>query len=803
MKYICILCWFLWAPATAQLQTITIKDSQTGEGLEMVTLLSESPKLFATTNHKGEADISAFKNVLNIQVLGFGYKTVVKSFAEIEQAGFILQLDASAAHFEEIVVTATRWKQSSKNVPAKISVISPKDVTSYNPQTAADMLGSTGEVFIQKSQQGGGSPMIRGFATNRLLYAVDGVRMNSAIFRAGNIQNVIALDPFAIENTEIFFGPGSIIFGSDAIGGVMSFQTLTPQLSASEDLLITGKAVSRYASANSEFTKHFDVNAAGKKFSYVASLTHADYGHLQMGKNGPDSYLKHYTVQRLDSMDRVFENKDPMVQDPTAYSQLNLMQKLRFRPNAEWNFEYAFHLSESSEFSRYDRLIETQSNGLPVSAVWNYGPQIWRMHNLSISQVTSNKFYDGMTLRLAHQYFEESRIDRRLNHHRLRNNLEEVNAFSINLDFEKDIHKHRIHYGLEYVVNDVNSTGTAVDIRNGSAIQVPDRYPASVWKSYAAYANYQYKVSDRLLLQAGARIGAYDIQSDFTRHLVFFPFDFTNSTVKNSAAIGSLGFVYRPAEKWRLHVNLGTGFRAPNVDDIGKIFDFVSGEVIVPNTSLKAEYAYNGEIGITKIFGERIKLELAAYYTYLDHAMVRRAFQVNGQDSILYDGQMSKVYAIQNAAYGRVSGLNAGIEIKLFSGWSLLSKYNYQSGKEEMDNGEVKPSRHAAPAFGMTQLVFHKKKLDLQFYAVYSASVIYEDLNPEEQSKLAIYAKDANGNPYSPSWYTINFKTMYQLHENWTLSAGIENLTDQRYRPYSSGLVAGGRNFILALRAGF
>jgi hemoglobin/transferrin/lactoferrin receptor protein len=61
----------------------------------------------------------------------------------------------------------------------------------------------------------------------------------------------------------------------------------------------------------------------------------------------------------------------------------------------------------------------------------------------------------------------------------------------------------------------------------------------------------------------------------------------------------------------------------------------------------------------------------------------------------------------------------------------------------------------------------------------------------------------SNGDPFSPNWYTLNFKAMYQFHTNFSVSAGIENLTDQRYRPYSSGMVAPGRNFIISLRANF
>ena len=182
--------------------------------------------------------------------------------------------------------------------------------------------------------------------------------------------------------------------------------------------------------------------------------------------------------------------------------------------------------------------------------------------------------------------------------------------------------------------------------------------------------------------------------------------------------------------------------------------------------------------------------------------MVRREYQVNGNDSILYNCEMSKVYAIQNAAYGTVFGFNAGVELKLASGFSILSRYNYQLGTEEMDNGTVSRSRHAAPAYGTTRFTYQRENIHLQLYALYSAAVSYENLNEEERQKPVIYAIDTNGNPYSPAWYTFNFKAKYQFSPQLAVTAGVENITDQRYRPYSSGMVAGGRNFIIALRVG-
>ena len=126
------------------------------------------------------------------------------------------------------------WEEDKKEVPVKINTITKKEADFFNPQTSADLLTASNEVFVQKSQLGGGSPMIRGFAANSVLLVIDGVRMNNAIYRSGNLQNVISLDPNTIERTEVIFGPGSIIYGSDALGGVFSFTSRNPVLSGSD-----------------------------------------------------------------------------------------------------------------------------------------------------------------------------------------------------------------------------------------------------------------------------------------------------------------------------------------------------------------------------------------------------------------------------------------------------------------------------------------------------------------------------------------------------------------------------------------
>ena len=719
----------------------------------------------------------------------------VFAFSQTEQDSIKISKELS-----EVIISANRWKQYSKDVPQKVSIISQAKVALHNPQTAADLLTISGKIFMQKSQQGGGSPMIRGFATNRLLYAVDGIRMNTAIFRGGNIQNVISLDPFATEQTEVVFGPGSVMYGSDAIGGVMSFQTLTPQFSSTTKSIVSGNAVSRFSSSNNEKTGHFDVNVGWKNWATITSITSNEFGDLKMGSHGPEEYLRPFYVQRQNGVDVVVTNEDPLVQKPTAYSQVNFMQKFRFQPNENWDFQYGLHFSETSSYSRYDRHIRYNSLGLPRYGEFYYGPQKWIMNNLNITHQSNSKLFDEMVLRLAHQFFEESRVSRNMNNSNREIRTEKVNAYSINVDFSKAISlTHKAYYGVEYVFNDVNSTGINQNIAAGTSQAGPSRYPQATWQSMGVFVNNQYLVTDKTSLQAGLRYNKYILKADFDT--TFYPFPFTEAHIDNGSLTGSAGIVFRPTDKWVISSNVATAFRSPNVDDVGKVFDSEPGSVVIPNPNLEAEYAYNVDLNVAKMFGKSVKVDVSTYYTLLDNALVRRDFTLNGASEIVYDGELSQVQAIQNAAKANVYGIQAGVEVKLPTGFRFSTDLNFQKGEEELDNGDKSPSRHAAPFFGISRVGYANSKVDLELNFQFSDKVAFKDLAEEEKGKKEIYARDRNGNPYSPSWYTLNLKSMYKLTENFTLTAGIENITDQRYRPYSSGIVAPGKNIILAVRA--
>lgn len=191
-----------------------------------------------------------------------------------------------ALNLDELVLSVSKWEQNKNEIPQKIIDINQKMIIRNNPQTSADMMSQTGAVFVQKSQLSGGSPMIRGFATNRVLMVVDGVRMNNAIYRSGNLQNILSIDPQTLQKAEVVFGPGAIIYGSDAIGGVMDFHTTEPLFSSTKKTMFNANIMTWYASVNHEKTIHGNVNVAGKRWAIFSAFTYSDFDDLKMGKRG-------------------------------------------------------------------------------------------------------------------------------------------------------------------------------------------------------------------------------------------------------------------------------------------------------------------------------------------------------------------------------------------------------------------------------------------------------------------------------------------------------------------------------------
>ncbi len=787
---------FQWARS----QEITVREMDTGEAVTNVAVFNQDKSKTTLTGFNGKCDLSRFERNERITFRHLSYQTLRITKAQILRQGGTIYLSLNPEQLEEVVMSVSKWEQQKKDIPQKIATIDARTIAFTTPQTAADLLQHSGKVFVQKSQLGGGSPMIRGFATNRLLLSVDGVRMNNAIFRGGNIQNVISVDPFSIKSTEVIFGPGSVIYGSDAIGGVMNFYTLEPQYASKSAKHFMGNINYRHATANREHTTHLDMNFGSKKWAFLSSISFNDFDDLKMGRYGPEEYLRKQYVGRVANSDSLLSNPDPDLQRPTGYSQWNLMQKISHKPNNHWDIDLGLYYSSTSDYSRYDRLIRPGAQDMGLrSAEWYYGPQNWFMGKLQVLKKGIGKFYDGLKTTLAYQHFEESRFERNYRDPIRYGTEEGLGALSLNIDFEnKRIGDLRLYYGGEYIYNQVASSGTNFNVNSSTSENAPSRYPdGSTWQTAAAYLNAEYKAKPNLSLLSGMRYSHVWVQADFDR--TFYPFPFAEARLNNGALTGSLGVSWFPKANLQVTMNGATGFRSPNIDDIGKVFDSEPGAVVVPNPSLEPEYAYSVELGLMKNFNDKLVVEATTFYTYLVDALVRRDFLFNGQEEIEYNGELSDVQAIQNAANAYVYGFEFGVNAYLTENLSVQSNLTITRGYEEEDSGEDSPGRHVAPTFGDLHLLWKNARLKADLFLNFNGEISFDDLALSEQAKAYIYAIDPNGNPFSPSWHSLNFRSRYQITNKLHASLNVENISNQRYRPYSSGISAAGRNLILGL----
>lgn len=798
---ILILTGIIFLPVLALSQTLQVKDATTSESISNVVVYSSDGQIYQQTNASGVLSLEAFMQEDSLFFQHSAYQDLHLSMAEIRQTNYLVYMREKVIQMREAVIMVNRWEQKKEEIPHQIVSIKPSDIAFQNPQTAADMLDQTGQVFVQKSQLGGGSPMIRGFSANSVLIVVDGVRMNNAIFRSGNLQNIISLDPSIIGEAEVVFGPGSVIYGSDALGGVMDFHTRLPAYADSEKIETEGSAMIRYASANQEKSAHFDIGFKGKRLSSLTSLTYSDFDDLRSGSQRPDQFPdfgKRYNyVVRNGTEDSLVSNPDVNMQVPSGYQQINVMQKLRYRLADNTDLVYGLLYSTTSDIPRYDRLLVYDEDGIPEDAEWYYGPQEWMMHTLKASFYQKNSFFDEAKLTLAYQHFEESRHDRGFQSVRLRSLTEKVNAYTLNFDADKILNqKHQLFYGAELVHNTVASEGIRQNLNTGEIEPTATRYPdgGSEYSTAALYLNHQWKFDPQFTLNAGLRYSNVWLESSFTEN-TFYDFPYDNIMLNTGAVSGSAGLVFRPDESWQLNLLLSSGFRAPNVDDAAKVFDSEPGNVVVPNPNLGPEYSYNGEVGASKRIGEKFRAEGVVFYSWLRDAMVRRNFSFNGMDSILYDGALSRVQSIVNAGKAYVFGFSINAAYTVLPGLVLQSTLTYTTGRDLEEDAAL---RHAAPLFGSTNLKYQHQRFRGEFTVRYNGAIAYEDLASSEQNKPYLYTE--NG---ALAWYTLNLKGSYQLNEYLQFSGGMENMLDKHYWPYSSGIAAPGRNLIVSLRAKF
>ncbi|MEY3426544.1 MAG: hypothetical protein RL679_1902 [Bacteroidota bacterium] len=802
MKKISILLVCLCTVFMAQAQIITIVNEQTLQpiqGVEVVKWNEGYP--FAITGEEGKITIKDVSETQEIYFRKNGYDLYYTTLSKLKSNKYTVKLKEKYNEMDEVVVSASRFEEKKKDVVQKIQVIRATEIQSLNQSSTADVLANAGNIMVQKSQLGGGSPIIRGFEANKILIVVDGIRMNNAIYRGGHLQNVISLDNAIMDRVEIVYGPGSVVYGSDALGGVMSFSTKNPILSTNSKTKVKANAYTRYMSVVSGYAAHADVSVGRKKFGSLTSFTYSNFGDLRQGANRNPSVgnfgSRPWYVQQFNGKDSMVVNADTNLQIGSGYAQYDVLQKFLYQQNEKVKHTVNLQYSSSTNIDRYDRLTQL-SAGKPKFGEWYYGPQNRLMASYTLDISKNTLLYEKARLIVGYQQIEESRIDRRYQQVEQNNRIENLDIFTANLDFAKFVGRHEIRYGLEGWYNSVNSTAFVKDISTGLESPLDTRYASggASMNSIAVYATHTIELSEKFILNDGLRFSNVGLNAKFT-DTTFFNFPFKEAKQNNSSLNGSIGLIYMPTDECRVTTAFSTGFRAPNVDDLSKVFESVAGTVFVPNPNVKPEYTYNAEFGISNQFDNGLTAHVTGFYTLYRNALTVQNFTFEGQDSLLYAGTMSKVVAMTNSNNAYLYGLELALNGRINNNVVVYSTYNYTQARIVTDSTAI-PLDHIPPAFGKFGIQIMDKKFRADVFVHYSARKPIADYSPSGEDNQAFALPDG-----MPSWFSVNARLTYQFNKYVSLQVACENILDQNYRVFASNISAPGRNFNVTLRGSF
>jgi hemoglobin/transferrin/lactoferrin receptor protein len=795
-------------------QEITVLDYELNLPISNCTIYNESKLKVVHTDKNGKGDISIFKEneILSFNHISFVEIEVLKR--ELKEGKSTVFLHRKAEALDEVILSTSRQKVTRIRIAEHVEIMQQKDIARSASQTSADLLASIPGIKVQKSQFGGGSPVLRGMEANRILLVVDGVRMNNAIYRSGHLQSSISVSPSVLERTEVVFGPSSVIYGSDALGGVIHYYTKTPKTGL--DKMMNVDFMTRFGTVNNESTQQGSVELSFKKWGSLTSFSHSDFGDLRMGnkrRHGYEDWGKVFDYSlNTDSYYSAnsTQNSNLNIQKNTGYNQSDLLQKFYFGFSDRTNLTFNIQYSTSSDIPRFDKLTERSSGELKFSE-WYYGPQKRFLVSSQLSIRPGKKWMNNGTITGAYQNIIESRVQRKFTSLDRSYRNEMVDVYSLNGDFSVQLgttSNRKLSYGVEITHNYVKSgsTGKTLDVDGNTIIGfandfiVQSRYPdgGSSYDSFSGYVSYRQDVTPKSTLNTGVRYTYTNLKARWIDD-TYIALPSSDISIDNGAITATAGYTYRPNRNWQLNAVISSGFRSPNIDDVGKIRE-KNGQVTVPNIQLRPEYSYSAEIGVLKYLNDKkFNLGLNIYYSLLDKYISREQFSLGGNSAIIYDGEEVETYANVNNNNAYVAGTTFSFGGKVIDNLKINGSITYTKGESTDTN---LPLSSIPPIFGDLEVLFAKNRFEVALNFRFNGSKelneynLVEGIDNIEQSPFNISTQEHLG---TPSWNTFNFYSKHKISKALSLQVNIDNIFDIHYKEFASGISSAGRNFSLSL----
>ncbi len=647
--------------------------------------------------------------------------------------------DTSILKLNEVVVTAQRHQQINLVTASSVKTISKKDFEEYQYRTTPEALMSMNGVFVQKTNHGGGSPFLRGLTGNQTLILVDGIRLNNSTFRYGPNQYLNTIDAYTINKIEVAMGTGSVQYGTDAIGGAINLITTTPQFSADKNIL-KAKSTAKYMTGDMEKTIRAEVEYNRKKVAFNTGFTRRNFGDLIGGKNTGK-------------------------QAPSGYNEL------------AFDFKTNFLLSENTQLIIANQIL--QQSHVPVYhkvILENFSLNEMDLQQRLLSYVKLNKqskspLFKETEIILSFQQNIEGRKNIKNASSVLRFEKDKINTIGITGDVFSEFTKNwNANTGIEIYADKVFSNRNDVNTITNVSVDKRGLYPNnSSYKNYSIYSLHHYNIKN-WIVDAGLRFNSFNINiSDTSLGAV---------KISPSALVGNLALLYKITKGQSAYVSYGSGFRAPNIDDMGTL-GIVDFRYEIPTTNLKPEKSQNTEIGY-KFQSKKMNATFAAYYIHLSNIITRVK-----EDGKIINGY--QVYKKENTESAYVKGFEANVNLKVFHHFYIYSGISYTYG---VSLSKAEPLRRIPPFNGRISSTYKKSKWFITTEYIFAS----------KQNRLAQGDKDDNriGPNGTAGWNVINFYSGYTF-PFLNCNVGVQNILNKDYRTHGSGINGVGRSAWLAI----
>ena len=640
--------------------------------------------------------------------------------------------DSSFINLDSAIVTSRSIKILDTKNPLVISSITNQQIIEKGARTTPEALMGVSGVFIQKTNHGGGSAFIRGLTGNQTLIVLDGIRLNNAIYRYGPNQYLNTIDMFTVDKIDVLKGVGAVEYGSDAMGGVIHVKT---KENASKELnKISLNNTSKFISSDMEKTNRTAIQYATNKWDFIGGISLKKYGDLVGGGN----------IGK---------------QNPTGYDEINYDLKTKIKINNQSELIYSSQNTIQKNVPIYHKI-----------ALENYKTnhidyQVRYLNYLKYKYIRHKKWISEIIINASTQRTIEQRSNQKNNSSIFMNEADTVKNIGLTAEIVSKPNKNwTMNTGFDYYKDEIFSEAIETSSELNTQVFKRGLYPNGAIYKNSSLFNIHNLNFNKLNIVAGLRYNFLHIQMN--------ELTLGNIAINPSALVSNFGINYQLNQHGFLFGSITTGYRAPNIDDLGSL-GIVDFRYEIPSYDLKPEKSLNTEIGY-KYRSNKIDFSIAAFKMKLKDIIAR----------VLLDGQVINSYQVYNkknieSSYINGAEVNYNYLLSKYLTWYTNATYTY--GQNVTKN---EPMRRIPPLFGQNKICFVKKNKTLAITHQFAG----------KQDRLAQGDKDDNriGKLGTPGWNIFNVDAGWEF-KNLSLNTSLINISNVQYKTHGSGVYAMGR----------